>query len=243
MSRRTRNDSASISFNVNVPPEVIKEYFDGMAKVEAAKHSDSNSFGSIWSSLIPLIAPLAVPLISEQLGKSFGSRTPIRVPEPRRWSECSEKEKQGECDKQPEIVISFVQKPDVDNQEVSKEETDQSTSNCEEKAKEEKCEEKKDETSTTKSSTEKSMKRPAYEDDNMMHFDLGKIGAGFGGEGGLSEMMKMFGPMFQGLTSGLGGLAQQTNNTEAPKMTSSDNEMEQTDEEAVTDESNKELSE
>jgi hypothetical protein len=56
-----RNDTASFTINVTLPSDVIKTYFDGLAKVEAAKAKPSSSSFN-WSNLIPLV-PLVLPLL------------------------------------------------------------------------------------------------------------------------------------------------------------------------------------
>jgi hypothetical protein len=63
----TRPDSATISFTVNLPPEVIQAYFEGAAKVEQSKRTFPNfslpSF-SIFAPLIPMAVELAKPYVS-----------------------------------------------------------------------------------------------------------------------------------------------------------------------------------
>lgn len=216
MSPRPRNDSASINFSVNVPPDVIREYFDGLAKVETAKHKPavSTSSGFNWSSLVPLLGPIVIPLLTEHF-KSSKPAPSVRVPESRYPRHSCD---QTESDKQPDIVISFVQPPSDE----SDDSTDSSVN-----AKSEEFDTSKDNTKESESPTEvpkvesdKKPKRPAYEEgDNVMHLNLANLGAGLGGEGagGLGEMMKMLGPMFQGLTSGLNGFGQAPVATEPSK--------------------------
>jgi hypothetical protein len=76
----SRNDSASITLNFTSPQEVIKEYFEGLAKVEAVKHaSKSNEYRFDWGSLLSLAVPFILPHLAETLnGKSKSSD--VRVP-------------------------------------------------------------------------------------------------------------------------------------------------------------------
>jgi hypothetical protein len=61
-----RRDNASISFNVQLPPEVIKEYFDGMAKVEKAKQHTQKSSNIDWSAIAAMSLPLLTTLMRQQ---------------------------------------------------------------------------------------------------------------------------------------------------------------------------------
>ena len=203
MSRRTRNDSASINFNVNLPPEVIREYFEGKAKVEAAKRPpapESSEFK--FSSLIPLLTPLLTPVITSLINQTLKSPTPLRVPEPitERHTERHAERDTEIKEKEPNIVISFVQNPVED--ENLKDLVEELKSPV-------KDETPKEAEKNIPSESDKLPRRPQYEEsDNAVQLNLGNFGAGLGGEGGLNEMMKMFAPMLQGLTSGLGGLGQ-----------------------------------
>lgn len=89
MSESKRKDCASFEISFNLPPEVIKEYFDGLAKVETAKHGppmpvpkssglDLMSLLSLSSALLPLVTPYLTKLIS----KDVASPQPIRRPMP-----------------------------------------------------------------------------------------------------------------------------------------------------------------
>lgn len=51
-----RTDIASITFNLTLPPEIIKEYFDGLTRVEAAKKATSDSnLTSLLSTFGPAV--------------------------------------------------------------------------------------------------------------------------------------------------------------------------------------------
>jgi hypothetical protein len=83
-----RNDTASFTINVTLPSDVIKTYFDGLAKVEAAKAKPSSSSFN-WSALMPLV-PLVVPLLqnsfppkstkSKAAKKTSGGAEPSSLP-------------------------------------------------------------------------------------------------------------------------------------------------------------------
>lgn len=195
------NESASINFNINIPSGIVKEYFNGMAKVESAKHSCSSE--SIWASVIPIIAPFVMPLITGQTSTGH-----IKTPKPKESPiECSTADEKNiiiDLIKETENPIAVNRTYDSEN------------------------EEKKDESKQEvleEIPSKKTVKKPIYEDGGMMHFNLGN---GLG-EGGLEEMMKMFGPMFQGLTSGLSNMTQQpTENKEVtPKSQSDDQKSEE----------------
>lgn len=49
------SQSASFNINFNLPPEVIREYFNGSAKVEKAKHAPSSDI--VWSNVLTTVAP------------------------------------------------------------------------------------------------------------------------------------------------------------------------------------------
>src|SRR5688572_13871716 len=109
----SRTDTASITLNLSLPPEVIKAYFDGKAKVESAKHSSGSSSSFDWSSLLAL-TPLILPLLSN-LSKSTESISSkmTECPSVTRKSQQTETDNSTCCDLEvkPEIVISFSQTP------------------------------------------------------------------------------------------------------------------------------------
>lgn len=60
-----RPDAATISFTVNLPPEVIATYFEGLAKVEQSKRTfPSLPSLSIFAPLVPMAMELASPYLS-----------------------------------------------------------------------------------------------------------------------------------------------------------------------------------
>lgn len=62
-------DTASFTVNVSVPRETIREYFDGLAKVETAKRGSSID----WSALLSL-ASLAAPTLASLAAPALSSR-------------------------------------------------------------------------------------------------------------------------------------------------------------------------
>lgn len=77
--------SASVTFSFSLPPESIREFFEGWSKVESAKRGSSDFD---WSALLPFI-PLAIPIISNLMKGSasnfvneFDSPS-VRVPKPK----------------------------------------------------------------------------------------------------------------------------------------------------------------
>ena len=200
MVKHATKDSASVNFSINVPPSIIREYFDGLAKVETAKHKVPESKGFDWSSLIPLVVPFVTPLITKSL-ESSPSETKIRVPE-RKPTVIPVSQ---ESDSHGGVVIAFSKKPVDEDQEKSEEETP----TCEKKEEPEEPEEPEDCTNVKEwisgewkpvdVKQEKNTKKPSYEEgDNIMEFSFGTEE-----RGNIGEMMKMLGPMLKGLTSEL----------------------------------------
>ena len=89
------NGSACISLNFVLPPEIIKEYFDGLTKVEAAKHGS----GFNWSSLLSLAVPTLLPLLVNSCS-STSPKCSTKVPKPKSpctSTETTESTKVNEC--------------------------------------------------------------------------------------------------------------------------------------------------
>jgi hypothetical protein len=90
MSESKRQDIASFNISFNLPPEVIDAYFNGLAKVESARHGPPmqlppKSSGFDWTSLIPMVLPLVIPFLSNNsescpLGfRKYEARRPVSV--------------------------------------------------------------------------------------------------------------------------------------------------------------------
>lgn len=220
--KRSSNSAASINFNVNVPTDVIREYFDGLAKVEAAKASVHKS-DTDWSSLLLKFAPLLVPLLS----KSLGTEGLSNYINPETLANCASACANSENSDltPPPVVISFVQKSS--NSDSKKEETESSKK---EETKESKKEETKDESSNKEDSSkkeDKKGKKPSYQESDIQ-FDLSSLG---NANGGIADMMKMFAPMLQGFTSGFPANLQ-------PKDSESSKSTEESDKEEKSPEEN-----
>ena len=198
----SRSDSASITFSVNVPPEAIREYFDGLAKVETAKRpAASTEKGFDWSSLLNL-APVLLPFLLKSIdSKVFEPTGPsVRVPESKSDVRSSTV---SDAESKPDIVISFVQKPSKDAAEADsvKDAEDSETSKSSDSDATSTVEDKKDDVSEKKSEAEASRKRPVYQDGDNVVVDLKDFASG-----GLGDMMKMFAPMMEGLMGNMGGM-------------------------------------
>lgn len=74
------SDSASFGLNVTIPREFVKEYFEGVAKVETAKGSSKNSF-DYTSYILPMLSAFAL----------FTNQKELNVPS--KLSETDKKEK------------------------------------------------------------------------------------------------------------------------------------------------------
>lgn len=237
----SRSDAASITLNFNLPPEVIREYFDGLAKVESAKRPESDkSFD--WSSLLAF-APLFVPFLSN-LSKSYEPRTPVRVPE--KFGESKQQDpKSSDVDiseGNPDIVISFVQKP-VDSPvtehkillESTHEQKSESNEVKESDTEKLSVEESKDKKVEDENKTAKP-RRPVYQDGDNVVLDLKDLTGSFSGNGNapLVDMMKMFGPMMEGL---MGGITAGMSQPKSDKSGESSSKSEDAADSAVSEES------
>lgn len=245
----SRPDAASITLNFNLPPEIIKEYFEGLAKVEATKRGPESDKKFDWSSLLAF-APLFVSILSS-LSKSSESSKSVRVPE--KYPESKEGAHSGsvrssdvESENKPDIVISFVQKPvesapvevkmsvescleeKLENSEVNESDDNKSPAKEVKDQEENKLEEEK-KTSTAKP------RRPVYQDGDNVVLDLKDLTGTFSANGGapLVDMMKMFGPMMEGLMGGMAGM----NGPKADKPAESVSKQANVAEAAVSDES------
>ena len=221
----SRNDSASITVNFTLPPEVIREYFTGLAKVETAKHSSESGKSFDWSTLLAF-APLFMPLLTNMMKSSDLSsaaesvtkkateskQSSVRVPEPH--NECTAKTSSEEtpnatCDTKSEVVISFTRKPTEEATTETKLEVEHSTTDKEAKA-ECKDDEKKSDSvveNKTESTVTSVKKRPVYQDGDNVVLDLKDLTGALGnGSGGIADMMKMFAPMMEGLMGNMNGM-------------------------------------
>lgn len=212
---------------------MVREFFDGWAKVEAAKHAPSS--GLNVSSLLPFLPMLIPPLLSSlkscecPQGDCSKPRCPVRMPcqvectpVPMQCTMAEIPEEEEESG--PDELISVMSKlasecaSDVEkNCENCKDsEGCVKSEECEKKCEkseecEKKCEDgvKSEESEKKPEEGKKKVRRPVYQDgDNKMVVDLGNITGALSGQGGegMAEMMKMFMPMMSGLMGGMGGL-------------------------------------
>lgn len=220
-------DTASINFNITLPPKIIREYFDGLAKVEEAKHSTNQSSDFDLSSLLSL-APLILSVIG---GLSSGAaKTPAST---------FEHSKSGlKCKSFPETKCVFECKPcpESDNEKTSFEigpelvvsfgspVEKQSGTDCEvpegsdEPKLKEKCEDEQEKKVQPKN-------KAVYQDLTNVVVDLKNLTGGAGSPD-LTEMMKMFGPVMEGLLGGINQINVQkpdTTNTQDNVKISSEN--------------------
>jgi hypothetical protein len=214
---RTRNDSASFNINVTVPPVIVREFFDGLSKVESAKHPPQSE-GVDWSSVLTGLAsfaPIALQLLSSSVGESDEE-----VRKPSKLSRPTVVRQKDEKDGFKDVVVKFVQTTSDKKTECCESEKeckekvcDPYETNCTDDLQcddvckntcEGVCEvpkEKKD--ASEKKSETPSVKwtPPKYMDAEPIEIDLNSFGKG----GGIADMMKMFMPMMQGLVGGLNG--------------------------------------
>lgn len=215
----SRRDTASISFKCTLPPEVIKEYFDGLAKVESAKHPPTSNNSFDWSSLLSA-APLLLSLFSSA-NPSFvnkvkpKTRSSVKIPDEQQINELANKfVSEHGPDTTPEIVISII--PTQDNKESQESVLDEMvndamkefTDKCKEEATDKdqeklrtmlNFEDKMRQDPESKKSTPK--RNVIYQEGDNVVVDMSQV---FGGNnGGLVDMMKMFAPMMEGMMSGM----------------------------------------
>ena len=163
-----REESASISFNINIPSKIIREYFDGLAKVEIAKLTHKSASQSDMAPVYTAVCSM----LTDYLNKESAEKEVVSMKVPSLPKDC--------CDKNTfEVLASFVQAdvPEVPVSSDVKESDKPAEVPCEAPAK----------------SSEPAVKKPAYQEteaESPMN--------GFG------ELFKMFGPMFQNMTSSLG---------------------------------------
>jgi hypothetical protein len=225
-----RQDSFNITFNL--PPEIIREYYDGMAKVEIAKNSNSNKTNkhdasSIINSCQQILnkfcdksdtinskIAIGVGLDQETLKDLYKNiknlndilkeePAPVSKEEPAPVSkveptQCTTKEEPTQCTTK-----------EAPAQSSTKEAPAQSST--------------KDEPTQNKKSKDKRIKKPYYQDGDNVVVDLNSIAGVFGENangGNIGDMMKMFGPMMEGLMGNLNQHKQASDKTTSDKTAS-----------------------
>jgi hypothetical protein len=197
----SRNDSASINFSINLPPEIIREYFDGLAKVENAHHSNTRSSGYDTSYLTGLLSFL-VPICTAYFTKPSSCKD----------TECFAPKDTGKCipvsennkDTPIKVFIGTVGN-DQSSHQSSKQTTQQSSQQSPEvkstdkKVPEEKLPEQKvsEENFSEGNLPEGNLpEEQKTSETKEVEIDVGK--------NGLSNMLKMLTPVMQELESSLG---------------------------------------
>jgi len=222
MSRKA--ESATVTFSVNLPQGVIKEYFDGLAKVEAARHPVPVSTGATftqWAEMLSAFAPIITAGYSMLGTEKKSDSMPFTVRTRSEHQSGMQTGKHGselrskEMEETPEVIISFVQKssecPETkttssDQTEKSSESVPVTSSVTKDSSTEHKEKSSSDTTrmkacDESKETTDTKQRRPSY-DEGQSGLQFNLDGLNFGA-GGLTDMMKMFAPMLQSMTSGL----------------------------------------
>ena len=208
-----RPDSFTITFNL--PPEIIREYYDGLAKVETAKSSKTSksNLSSILNSCKPMLskfcdtAEAINPKIAIGVGlddetfkdfyKNIKSLNDLLKDETTVTSKVESKSSTP----QPSIQAEYTPAT-TETTPATTETTPQSSSKTQ-----------------TKKSKDKKIKKPYYQDGDNVVVDLNSIASVFGENangGNIGDMMKMFAPMMEGL---MGNLNQQKQNGDNKQTT------------------------
>jgi hypothetical protein len=213
-----RPDSFTITFNL--PPEIIREYYDGLAKVETAKsskpHSRSN-LSSILNSCKPILnkfcenadtinskIAIGVGLDDETLKDFYKNVIYL--------NDFIKNEIKPQAVSTPQAVdtpqaVSTPQAISIPQDEITQDDITL--------PKDETIQPKKE----TKKSKDKKIKKPYYQDGDNVVVDLNSIASVFGENangGNIGDMMKMFAPMMEGL---MGNLNQQKQNGDNKQTT------------------------
>lgn len=263
-----RTDNASFTINFNLPTEAIHAYFEGLAKVESAKHRPSSESSFEWSSLAKYI-PVFLPMLHEYMKSQEDTKVkiPKKFDEQKLAHQCV---KCDECSEDPDISIVIVhddqgksevhpitrvqskistkssEKSEVcpsgcpvsrarvpsthSTPKTSTESTEKTAKNTEflsgmtftqdskekpQQVKPEHDTKKEHDVKTEKnSSSDSKQRRPVYQDGNNVVLDLQDLTSAFGGanSGSITDMMKMFGPMMEGLMGNINSSKQEETN-------------------------------
>lgn len=253
----SRSDDASITFKVSCPPAAIKAYFDGLAKVEAAKHRPGLDLSGLATLAIPFLTGFMKSACDTACPKT--SFTPFSMPS----SSCTvTPDDDTKCNSDVgNIIISFMNSDDS-TRTVKMDDTCTDESCPKETCDDEHCTDEKKEPcpietsakepcpSATETSAkepcadEKKQRRPVYQDGENVVLDFNNIAGAFGGAGspnaaGIADMMKMFAPMMEGLMGGMNAAtAGATTNTAPVRMAKPDPECDKPGSESDVSEGN-----
>lgn len=219
-----RPDSFTITFNL--PPEIIREYYDGLAKVETAKNSKPSSKSNLSS-----ILNSCKPILNKFCDKSDAINSKIAIgvgldDETLKDFYKNVKYLNDILKDEPTVTTPTVPTPTVPtptvptpNETTSSETTSTETTSTETTKTETKQAETTQSTKETKKPKDKKIKKPYYQDGDNVVVDLNSIAGVFGdnaNNGNIGDMMKMFAPMMEGL---MGNLNQQKQNVDNKQTT------------------------
>jgi hypothetical protein len=228
-----RPDSFTITFNL--PPEIIREYYDGLAKVETARSLEILALSKPSKSNLSSILKSCKPMLSKfcETANTINPKIAIGVGIDDETLKDFYKNIKYLNDllKDETTVTSKVEsksstetKPDTTETTPATTETKTDTTETTPAT----TETKTDTTETTsqsssktqtKKSKDKKIKKPYYQDGDNVVVDLNSIASVFGENangGNIGDMMKMFAPMMEGL---MGNLNQQKQNGDNKQTT------------------------
>jgi hypothetical protein len=222
-----RPDSFTITFNL--PPEIIREYYDGLAKVETAKNSKPSSksnLSSILNSCKPMLskfcdtAEAINPKIAIGVGlddetfkdfyKNIKSLNDLLKDETTVSSKVECKSSTPQPSSQAEYTPATPATTET-TPATQAEYTPATTETTPQSSSKKQIE--------TKKPKDKKIKKPYYQDGDNVVVDLNSIASVFGENangGNIGDMMKMFAPMMEGL---MGNLNQQKQNGDNKQTT------------------------
>jgi len=235
-----RPDSFTITFNL--PPEIIREYYDGLAKVETArsleilalsKPSKSN-LSSILNSCKPMLskfcdtAEAINPKIAIGVGlddetfkdfyKNIKSLNDLLKDETTVTSKVESKSSTPQPSIQAEYTPATTETTPATT-ETTPATTETTPATTETTPATTETTPQSSSKTQTKKSKDKKIKKPYYQDGDNVVVDLNSIASVFGENangGNIGDMMKMFAPMMEGL---MGNLNQQKQNGDNKQTT------------------------
>ena len=214
-----RPDSFTITFNL--PPEIIREYYDGLAKVETARSLEILALSKPSKSNLSSILKSCKPMLSKfcETANTINPKIAIGVgidDETLKDFYKNVKYLNDILKDEPTVPTPTVPTPSVSTPTApTANETTSTVSTPTETT-------QKETTPTTKENKkpkDKKIKKPYYQDGDNVVVDLNSIAGVFGdnaNNGNIGDMMKMFAPMMEGL---MGNLNQQKQNVDNKQTT------------------------
>ena len=219
-----RPDSFTITFNL--PPEIIREYYDGLAKVETAKNSKPSSksnLSSILNSCKPILNKFCdkSDAINSKIAIGVGLDDETLKDFYKNVKYLNDILKDEPTVTTPTVPTPSVSTPTVPTPSVSTPTapTANETTSTETTPTETTQKETTPTTKENKKPKDKKIKKPYYQDGDNVVVDLNSIAGVFGdnaNNGNIGDMMKMFAPMMEGL---MGNLNQQKQNVDNKQTT------------------------